>query len=129
MTDKQLEEYTRLKIKEATQELQDKYDRLSVSSKEYKSTMYFSNGTVHNSYKDIDDLTKELKEMNDLNKKLKEDNEFLINKEKNTNDKYESNLKELVSQNVIACEHQKLLLNYLNDTLFNRLKKAFKGEL
>lgn len=86
MTDKQLEEYTRLKIQEATKELQEKYDRLNSASKEYQS-IYYSGGVGFDiMYYDKDDLTKELKEKHEDIKNLMGDLSEIKAKLKSFND-------------------------------------------
>lgn len=121
MTDKQLEEYTRLKIQEATKELQDKYDKLNSASKEYKST-YGSSWGANTTYYSKDDLTKELKEKTEkLDKVLKEgieNMERIIRLENKYCKATEEHIKDIEKIN-----------NFKNSSLLTRIGLAIRGEL
>lgn len=130
MTDKQLEEYTRLKIAEATRDLQNKYDELKANAKEYKCTIPTA-GEPYIHYYSIDDLTQELKDVSshrdELRKMLENigyqsclafnDDTFCL---------YGRSVKTLSKETIARFERVR---KFCHDGLLYRLKKAFKGEL
>ena len=138
MTDKQLEEYTRLKIEEATRELlkrnnllADNLKDMESNIKEYKA-VYNNLGHDKIFYFEKDDLTKELKESKELTSKLESDLEKSVESQKEINkalDRYIEIKKELEEYNIsLQVSHAQNQL-FILDTLFNRLKKAIRGTL